>query len=826
LDKKKIMEKRYDHISSDQQARDIWHNNCTYTKKYNRLQPYTIDTPPPTVSGSLHIGHIFSYTQADIIARYKRMTDHDVFYPFGFDCNGLATERFVEKKHKTGVAKLGREKFIELCLSTTEEMKKEFVALWKTIGISADFEKTYSTIDKKEQKISQESFIRLYHKNHLYQKNEPALFCTTCRTSVAQAELDDKEVATTFNDIQFTTTSGEKIVIATTRPELLSSCVAIMFHPDDPKYQHLVDQVAIVPIFNNQVSFIADHAVNPEKGTGLVMCCTFGDKTDIEWFKKHNLTYKQSIGFDGKWVESTGVLAGLKVHEAREKILALLAEKNLILQKKNITHNVNIHERCKNEIEYSILPQWFIKVVENKEKYLELADQITWSPTYMKTRYIDWVKNLSWDWCISRQRVFGIPFPVWYCNNCSEILVADLAQLPVDPQETTYKNGSCDKCHSTNIRPEKDVMDTWNTSSITPYIVKQLYHGTDQSPFEDNDQFLPMSMRPQAHDIIRTWAFYTIIKSWMHNDKTPWKEIVISGFVLSEQKEKISKSVGNAPTEPNILVTQFAPDAIRYWTATGTLGQDIAFSIDQIKIGQKLMTKLWNAMSFINMYSENYVHQTAMPKNLSSVNQWIFDAAQDTLQKYRAALDKNEFAGALQAIEKLFWNDFCDNYIEIIKDQFFKPENYSLEERTQTLWALHHVGFIITQCYGPYLPHITENIYQALYQKTYGDISLHTTQLPKTFEVINKENNHAVEQLLIIISTIRKLKTEHQLSLKTELASLTIHAPHNLHAILEQQKNMLHGVSQAKTIIIAQPTEITSSMTLIQDQWVAIVSLE
>lgn len=816
------MEKRYEHTSSDQIARDIWQQHKTYTQKLDRSQQFTIDTPPPTVSGSLHIGHIFSYTQADIIARYKRMNDHNVFYPFGFDCNGLATERFVEKKHKTGVAKIGREKFIELCLSTTEEMKKEFVALWRTIGISADFEKTYSTIDKREQKISQESFIRLFHQNHLYQKNEPALFCTTCRTSVAQAELDDKEVATTFNDLQFTTTSGEKIIIATTRPELLSSCVAIMYNPHDQKYQHLTQETAIVPIFGNQVPFVADEAVQIDKGSGLVMCCTFGDKTDIEWFKKFKFPYSQSIGFDGRWTVATGPLAGLKVHEAREKILELLTAENLVLNKKNISHNVNVHERCKNEIEYTVLPQWFIKVVEHKETFIELADQITWSPAFMKTRYIDWVKNLSWDWCISRQRVFGIPFPVWYCNDCDATLVADIEQLPVDPQQTIYKNGMCDHCSSTNLRPEKDVMDTWNTSSITPYIVQQLYYDTDESPFASNKHFIPMSMRPQAHDIIRTWAFYTIIKSWMHSNSIPWKEIVISGFVLSEQKEKISKSQGNSPTEPNVLVTQFAPDAIRYWTATGTLGQDIAFSIDQIKIGQKLMTKLWNAFSFIKMHTSLYTHTTTQPKKLGVVNQWMFDASTTMLERYKAALDKNEFGGGLQAVERLFWNDFCDNYLEIIKDQFFKPENYTPEQIDATHWTLYTVGLRILQCYAPYMPHITENIYQAIYFASVQKSSLHITQLPKTVGVVDVENNVAMEKLLEIITTVRKLKTEHQLSLKTELQTLTV--DESLHNIVYNQENLIKGVTTAQAIVYGQVA--TSELVKNDETWSATICLE
>ncbi len=816
------MEKRYEHTTADQIARDIWQKHCTYTQTLDRAHNFTIDTPPPTVSGSLHIGHIFSYTQADIIARYKRMTNHNVFYPFGFDCNGLATERFVEKKHKTGVAKLGREKFIELCLSTTEEMKKEFVALWQTIGISADFTNTYSTIGKKEQIVAQESFIRLFDQHHVYQKNEPALFCTTCRTSVAQAELDDKEVATTFNDLAFTTVAGHTVTIATTRPELLPSCVAVMYHPEDARYQHLAHDKAIVPLFGNQVPFVADESVQIEKGTGLVMCCTFGDKTDIEWFKKFKFPYVASIGFDGRWKEETGPLAGLKVHEARAKVLELLTQHGILLHQKNIVHNVNIHERCKNEIEYSVLPQWFIKVVEHKEKFLELADQINWSPAFMKTRYIDWVKNVSWDWCISRQRVFGIPFPVWYCNDCDAILVADIDQLPIDPQETTYKNGQCDKCHSHNLRPEKDVMDTWNTSSITPYIVRQLYEKTDNSPFTEDNSFMPMSMRPQAHDIIRTWAFYTIIKSWMHNNTIPWKEIVISGFVLSEQKEKISKSQGNSPTEPATLVQQFAPDAIRYWTATGTLGYDIAFSIEQIKTGQKLMTKLWNAFSFVHMHTQEYEHDLVASHQLGIVNQWMLDATTTMIEKYRSALDKNEFAGALQAVEKTFWKDFCDNYLEIVKDQFFKPELYTPEQVQATRWTLYTAGLRILQCYAPYLPHITENIYQAMYQKTIGESSLHITQLQEKMHPIDTDNNAAMEKMLEIIATIRKLKSEHQLSLKTELITLTL--DESLNYIFADQEAIIKGVTTAQKIVYGSPQ--ASQLVETEQGWTASIELK
>lgn len=810
------MENRYQHLEYDQQMRGLWQTQQTYRQKQSNFATYTIDTPPPTVSGLLHIGHIFSYTQTDIIARFKRMTGHNVFYPFGFDCNGLATERFVEKKHNTNVSKLGREKFIDLCLSTTEEMKLKFVHLWRTMGLSAELENTYSTISPQVQKIAQESFIDLVKNNFAYIKNEPALYCTQCRTTVAQAELDDLEMPSVFYDLAFTTTDGEKITIATTRPEMLASCVAVLFHPDDARYKNLQGKKVSVPVFGQHVPLIADEKVVPDKGTGLVMCCTFGDKTDIEWFKKHNFSHVQSIGFDGKFVAATGILAGLNVSNAREKIVQVLKEQNIVLAEKPIQHMVNVHERCKHPIEYAILPQWFIKVVEHAHEFLKMSDQVAWYPLHMKYRMHDWIKNLSWDWCISRQRVFGIPFPVWYCNDCSEIILADKNQLPIDPQQTAYGK-PCPKCQSSNIRAEKDVMDTWNTSSLTPYICKDLVNNHQGSPFE-NTSFIPMSMRPQAHDIIRTWAFYTIVKSWMHGRTIPWKDIVISGYVLSENKEKISKSKDNAPTDPEKLLTQYAPDAIRFWTASATLGQDTAFSTEQILIGQKLMTKLWNAFKFVHL--NNQTHAQVEQKNIEHdlVNQWIVQCMNQSLIDYHRYLNNNEFSLALQSVEKLFWHDFCDNYLEIIKDQLFNPAVYSVSQIQTTLWTLNHVAFNILQMYAPYLPHITEYLYQQIFATKQGISSIHLTQLSQELSV-NESIVLDMQVLLLVINQVRKLKTSAQLSLKTEITQLNISTLSDRQkTMIQKHEKLLAGVCKIVQFVHTQDDEL-SRIQQINDTW-------
>lgn len=797
------MEKKYDHIITEAHAQKIWAERNTYKFTENNEPIYSIDTPPPTVSGSLHIGHIFSYTQTDIIARYKRMSGFNVFYPFGFDDNGLPTERFVEKTKNIAAHSLSRSAFIDLCLTETFKVEKQFEALWQKIGLSVDWSLSYSTIDSNTRKISQASFIDLYKKDFIYRKDEPALYCTACRTTVAQAELDDAQKTVLFSDIKFKCDNLD-LVISTTRPELLPSCVAIFYNPQDIRYQHLNGKKAIVPIFQNEVPLLADDLVDINKGTGLVMCCTFGDKTDILWFKKHHLKYKQSIGLDGKFNSQSGPLAGLSVKDARETILNLLKAKDALLGQKEITHSVNVHERCKKEIEYLILPQWFLKILPFKENLLKIADDINWYPAFMKSRYKNWVENINWDWCLSRQRFYGIPFPAWHCKDCNEIILADLKDLPIDPQEKTY-NDPCPKCKSKNIVPDTDVMDTWNTSSLTPYICKFLLTKNFDNLFEhassESFNFIPMSMRPQAHDIIRTWAFYTIAKTWMHQNEIPWKEIVISGHVLSTEKEKISKSQGNSPLAPENLLSKYPADAIRYWTASGSLGYDIAFSETQIGIGQKLLVKLWNAFRFVHQYTENY-HLQDKPENLGFINEWILHSLNDSYSSYIKYFELNEFSLALDSIEKFFWNNFCDNYLEFIKDQLFNQDKYNKKEVDATLWTLHLVGFKILQLYSPFIPHATETLYESVYKKSILQDSIHQTKFKQAALDYNFEKSNDLMQVVMnIITQIRKQKSENQLSLKTEFQVLDIFSNNQqLLKDIEREDQFLKSITKSQTI--------------------------
>ncbi|MFA6263821.1 MAG: valine--tRNA ligase [Candidatus Babeliales bacterium] len=786
------MEKLYDHKKCDALAQELWAREKVYNfVPTDPAKVFSIDTPPPTVSGSLHIGHIFSYTHADLVARYKRMRGYHVFYPMGFDDNGLPTERFVEKKHATRAHLMKRSEFIDLCLRETATVEKLFEDLWRRMGLSIDWTKTYSTISTDVRRISQQSFIDLYNKGLVYRKQEPSLYCTTCRTSVAQAELDSAEVTTTFNDLVFVTEEGEKLTISTTRPELLPSCVAVFFNPDDIRYKHLLNRFAITPIFEKPVRILADEKVDPAKGTGLVMCCTFGDQTDIYWYKTYKLPFVQAVGFDGKWTPETGPLAGLAMRDARKKAIELLKESEKLVGQKTITHSVTTHERCKQEIEYLVLQQWFIKILDHKEEFLKRADEIEWKPAFMKARYLDWVQNLHWDWGISRQRFFGIPFPIWHCRDCERVVCADTQYLPIDPQEQSFPGGKCPHCSSSNLVPDTDVMDTWNTSSLTPLIN---LHWPEKSP---DKLTLPMSMRPQAHDIIRTWAFYTIVKAHFHCNTAPWKTIMISGHVLAG-KEKISKSQENSKMAPEELLQQFSADAIRYWSASGRLGTDTAFSENQLKIGQRLVTKLWNAFRFIEEHLREYTPQAQAPSDC--LNQWLMHALGVTYARYQELFDAYEYQAALEVVEKFFWSDFCDNYLELVKDRLFNPANHTPEEIEATKHTLYNAGFGILQLFAPFVPHVTEQLYQLLFKTHEKTISLHATLLDdKRFVAHFDASYKSMTTVLAVVASVRKLKSVQQVSLKKEIDTLVIHTnDQSALAALRQQWAVILGVTKAK----------------------------
>ena len=750
------LEGNYNFREAEKRILKYWETNHIFKFDEKSKKPiYSIDTPPPTVSGKMHVGHAFSYSQQDFIARYKRMKSFNVFYPFGTDDNGLATERMIEKLKNVRSKEMKRDEFVKLCLKTLDEIRPNFIQDWKNIGISADYDLFYSTINDHCRKISQKYFIDLYNKERAYQKEAPTIWCPACRTAIAQVELEDKELESTFNDIIFKV-DNKNLIISTTRPELLGSCVAVFIHPDDKKNKSWIGKKAKVPLFNNEVQIIADKRVNPEKGTGVVMSCTFGDQTDIEWYKAYNLPLKISFTEDGKLNELGGKYKGLKIKEAREKILEDLEKEKLLVNKKKITHIVNVHERCSTEIEIINTKQWFVKYLDLKELFLKEGSKLNWYPKHMKVRYDNWIKGLQWDWCISRQRYFGIPFPLWYCKKCNEIILADEKDLPIDPL-TNKPNKKC-KCGSNEFIPEKDVLDTWATSSLTPKIAQEL---------KPKIKIYPMTLRPQAHDIITFWLFNTLVRSQLHDKVNPWNDVVISGHVLDHHGNKMSKSKGNT-VEPQVVMEKFGADAFRFWAAGSKLGDDLPYQEKDLVTGQKTVNKLWNATKFISQHLNDFDNEK--PKQLEESDKFILSKLAKIIKNCTESFDKYEYSKTKFETENFFWNTFCDYYLEIVKDRVYNPNIRGAEQRRSAQYALKKCLTTILKLFAPIMPYITEEIYLVLLAKEEDSKSIHLSNWPElNKEEIDDKVEKSGERVLEIIKLARQFKSKNNKSLKAEI---------------------------------------------------------
>ena len=782
------MEGNYDYRQAEKEMQEFWKENCIYSfDGSSKNEIYSIDTPPPTVSGSLHIGHIFSYTQAEMIARFRRMQGYNVFYPFGFDDNGLPTERLVERDEGIIAKNLPRSEFIKKCIDTKEKYEKEFRDLWQSLGFSVDWSLQYETISPKVQRISQRSFIRLFNEGKAYMKESPVLWCTECQTSIAQAELETIDKESTFNYINFMV-DGEKLLIATTRPELLYGCVCLFVNPGDDRYKKYVGKSAIVPLYDYPIPILTDEKVSLEKGTGVVMCATFGDSTDLEWYEAHKLPYRKVINADGTIDEKVPFIGGLRSGAARKQIISLLEENGLLVEAKSIIHAVAVHERCGKEIEILPSKQWYIDILTKKELFLKAADEINWYPSHMKNRYLLWVENLKWDWCISRQRYFGVPFPVWYCKNCGRAIVAGEDMLPVNPLEKGP--GKPCECGCNEFIPESSVLDTWATSSVSPQINAKWGEAEDMS-----DRLLPMSMRSQAHEIIRTWAFYTIVKSLYHTGKIPWKDIMICGFVLAKKGEKLSKSKNNSGLLPSELIANHSADAIRYWAANSRLGTDTFFSPDELSISRRFITKLWNASKFAISHLQDFdpraeIYQKAQIESkaetesraeiesraeteLLPVDRWIIERCRQTASEATKYLNQYEIGSARHEIDDFFWKDLCDYYLEIVKERLYQPENHGYKERQSAQAALYYCMLNILKLYAIYVPHITEYIYLDFFRQHEGCISVHKLCWEKE-AVIDEQIIGFGEKLKDIVAETRKYKTENALSMKTEIDEVVI----------------------------------------------------
>lgn len=736
----------YDHKEIEKKILEFWEKNKIYKFDINRSKTFSIDTPPPTVSGKMHMGHAFSYSQQDFIARYKRMKEN-VFYPFGTDDNGLPTERLIEKIKNVKSKEMSRAEFIKLCLKTLKEITPAFIQDWKNLGISSDYDIYYSTIDENSRKISQKSFLDLYKKNIIYKDIFPTIWCPECQTPIAQAELEDKEKDSQFVFIKAELENGSTITYATTRPELLHACVCISVHKDDERYKKFIGKKAKIPISNKLVPIIADEFAKIDFGTGVVYWCPYGDKHDVEFLARHPEFKPISVlEKDGTLNKNAKEYAGLKIKEARKKIIEDLQKIGAIEKIEPIQHIANTHDKCGTEIEFITTEQWFIKILDKKNKLINQGRKINWNPEYMRKRYENWINGLEWDWIISRERHFGIPIPVWECKNCNNIIIANEKELPVDPLETKKL---CPKCKK-YAKGEEKVLDTWATSSLTPQIASSL---------TKNKIKIPYSLRPQAHDIIRTWAFYTIIKSLYHEEKIPWKNIMISGFVTLEG-QKMSKSKGNV-IEPQIILEKYGADALRFWAASSKLGEDLDYQEKDLITGKKTINKLLNAANFIFMNLKDYKNQK--PSKIETIDQLFLNKLNDLVIECTNNFEKYEYSKAKSETEKFFWDMFSSNYLEIVKKRIY---NETGNRKISAQFTLYHSLLIILKLIAPIMPFVTEEIYQKHYRKNEKIESIHLMKWPEKKKVINSNN---LDLFINILSKIRQEKSNSKKPMNSEI---------------------------------------------------------
>jgi len=824
----------------------VWERDGVY--RFDRSVPrervFAIDTPPPTVSGALHVGHVFSYTHTDAIARYQRMRGKVVFYPMGWDDNGLPTERRVQNHYgvrcdpsvgydpefeppaeggrgsesKEPVS-ISRPNFVELCLKLTESDERAFEELWRTLGLSVDWSMTYATIGEVSQRISQRSFLGLLARGQAYQLQAPTLWDVDFRTAVAQAELEDRERPGAMHRVRFTRAGGDSagdaqvgdvgdaawagepgagdILIETTRPELIPACVALLAHPDDERWSGLVGGEALTPLFGTRVPVLAHPLVEPDKGTGLVMVCTFGDLTDVVWWRELSLPVRAVLGEDGRLVDvpwgepgwESGDLSraranyeelrGRSVNQARWRIVELLQESgDLIGEPEPVNRAVKFFEKGERPVEIVTSRQWFFKTVEHREELIERGRELQWHPPYMRARYEDWVNGLNGDWCVSRQRFFGVPFPVWYpIDDGGSVLyeqpILPRARLPVDPSTDVPDGYTPDqRGQPGGFAGDPDVMDTWATSSLTPQIAGMA--GEDEELFRE---VFPMDVRPQAHDIIRTWLFTTILRSHLDQNALPWRNAAISGWVLDPDRKKMSKSKGNVVT-PMHLLKEHGADAVRYWAANGRPGTDTAFDAQQMKVGRRLAVKLLNASKFalaeLPPQGQALTHplDRAMIARLAAV-----------VQEATSSFEVYDYARALQRTEELFWW-FCDFYLELVKGRRYDPDPAVSAPVSR---ALRMSLSVFQRLLAPFLPFVCEEVWS-----WWQEGSIHLAQWPDAAELIAETALHAAgedgdlstaelahEELALdvaaaVLAEVRKAKSQAQRSMRAPVTRVLV----------------------------------------------------
>ena len=794
----------YDHRAVEAAVRELWEAHDIYRYDRGGDGPvFSVDTPPPYVSAAhLHVGHAMSYSQPDFIVRYRRMRGERVFYPIGFDDNGLPTERYVEQAHGVRAVDMTRAEFNALCLAETGRVAERYEDLWRRLGLSVDWSLRYSTIDARCQRTAQTSFVTLHQAGYLRRAEDPILWCPEDRTSLAQADVEDLERTSRLHTIRF---GGDRdLLIATTRPELLPACVAVYHHPADSRYAGL--ERATVPLFGYEVPVRTDESVDPEYGTGLMMVCTFGDSEDVLKWRRDHLDLRLVVEPDGRLGELAGEFAGLTLAQGRSAIVKALDEAGLLVSSEPVRQVVGVHERCQTPVEFQIRPQWFIAVREHADRFRARAAELEWIPSFMRRRLEDWIGGLKWDWNITRQRRYGVPFPVWFCAACSAPVLARLEDLPVDPLADSPPVSSCPSCGGGELVPDPDVMDTWMTSSLSPQV-------NDGWALDGTDPALaPMSMRVQAFEIIRTWLFYSVVQSELLFGRVPWRTALISGWGLSEQGKKLSKRDLDKSTGPDgynryvpdDVMGKYGADAVRLWATRGRIGTDLRYNEKDIRTGRKFAVKLWNVGRFLSMNLGDLdvsAPATAPPPGERDiVDRWVLSHLADTVAEATAAFGGHDYMQAYQAASRMFWSVYCDRYLEMIKDRIGASG-----DRDSARWTLWESFRVLLGLFAPFAPFVTERMYQQFYRTHEGAISLHLTRWPEPDERWRGDRPavEAVDQLTVILDATRALRSALRLGNSARLSRLTVQA-HDARArsLLDQIGEPLQVAARADALVL------------------------
>ncbi|MFQ6064443.1 MAG: valine--tRNA ligase [Candidatus Bathyarchaeia archaeon] len=757
---------------------------------------FSVDTPPPYPSGDFHMGNALNHTYFDILARYKRMRGYNVLFPQGFDCHGLPTEVETEEHYKIKKTDLTLEEFVKLCNQFVDKYINIMRTAIKRLGCSIDWTTEYQTRTPDYWRKTQLSFILLHKKGYIYQGTHPINWCPRCETAIADAEVEHTPKQGMLHTIKFQLENGDYLRIATTRPELLSSCVAVAVHPDDKRYQKYIGKTIHIPTTNRTVNIITDQLVDPEFGTGIVMICTYGDKADVKAVKTRKLPVIMSIDDKGRMTDNAGKYAGLTTEEAREAILTDLKNQNLLEKSESLQQEVGTCWRCHTPIEILETKQWFMKTLKLTPKVVKTANEITWYPDYMKTRLTDWAKSLSWDWVISRQRVFATPIPIWYCKKCGEIIVAAESWVPIDPRKEPPKTDKCPKCGSKEFTPETDVLDTWFDSSITCAV-----HAGWPDRADWKSRF-PADVHPSGTDIIRTWAYYLMVRNLALFDETPYKSCLINGMVLGTDGRMMHKSLGNYVATPEVF-NKYGADAARQWAAAGgTTGSDIPFRWPDLEYGWRFQRKLWNAARFASLALKDYNPQ--QKPELQLLDRWLLSKLERVTVIVTAALERCQFNIAIEETRNFTWHQLCDQYLEAIKHRLYNPQTYGEEKRKAAQHTLYTAIYRILQLLAPITPHTTEEIYQDMYAQDKKHKSIHTTPWPEPDEaIIDEEAEKYGDPAMAVIGEIRREKAEKGIPLNTPIKKLTIYASSRKSAhMLSQALEDIQGTCKAQKITI------------------------